>query len=123
MYSKELRIGNWLECVARHREEHICFKRVESIEGLIFGSLPSSFCKSIRLTEEILLKSGFEQSGFYWWTSNKSFYLTQYAQNEYGAEFSYHNGTTIIEYTAIESLHNLQNLYFAITGKELKINL
>lgn len=74
----------------------------------------------IELTEETLLKCHFFQSGFYWWSGCYSIYLTTRNSDD---GFFYHNGTSLFEYNHIKYLHQLQNLYFIITGKELEVNL
>ena len=74
--------------------------------------------RGIPLTEEYLLKFG-----FYW--DNKKVYL---CKNEIPFRIRYsHNQITIFQHqkdvtiTSIEYVHQLQNIYFALTGKELEI--
>jgi hypothetical protein len=71
--------------------------------------------KPIPLTEEWLLRFGFQlmsyglrKDDFYIWNSNHEF------------EFLLVKGSTE-EYLTIPYVHILQNLYFALTGEELKL--
>lgn len=75
----------------------------------------------IPLTEEILLKAGFEK------VSNESEAL-KYSLNGFDLVFTYDEWTwSPIQGakigTNIKYIHQLQNLYFALTGEELKIEL
>ena len=83
-----------------------------------------SYINPIPLTPEILEKCGFENKKLgkdYWelpnekcingWSEEFTFYLPYFEMNTY-------TGTV-----SIKALHQLQNLYFALTGEELKINL
>lgn len=70
------------------------------------------FLQPIPLTEEWLVKFGWEKSGEW-------FYMDYYEMNLNGifnpsdAHYTIHND--------IKYVHQLQNLYFALTGEELKI--
>lgn len=95
----------------------------------------------IPITEELLLKCGFYFDDMYkaytidgfvpciakntgaqgTWSVNVSGdrYREEYDNKLYlNVESEY-----ILSYTPIESLHQLQNLYFALTGNELEVNL
>ena len=140
MEAKELRIGNYV-----YDDEYIIVK-VESLtserfkkwndmdETLTFSkstddiNLYSSRIQPIQLTEEILLKCGFEKDDSGVDISDQDYY--EWYQKEFpvigvlcqSSDKSYifdENTDTI----RIVSLHQLQNLYFAVTGTELEINL
>ena len=130
MKANELRIGNLV--YNSHGDIHAigcnCFHRFRypSMDGN-----PSGF-KPIPLTEEILLKCGFsctEESG-----TSKGFsigenivtydylvYLTWLKRID-GKGLDpypfYRNGRHIVKY-----LHQLQNLYYALTGEELEVKM
>jgi hypothetical protein len=76
----------------------------------------------IPLTAELLEKCGFEKDGIYpdgkSFVFNGKYYLT-------GTWFKVHTscGTFKVLNENIEYLHQLQNLIFALTGKELEIKL
>ena len=68
----------------------------------------------IPITEKILLKCGFKKKP---WGST-----TVYYQNK--IEIDAHFCLYGVDYNIqLKSLHQLQNLYFTLTGKELKVNL
>lgn len=82
------------------------------------------FCdfEPIPLTEEWLLKFGFEKSN-----NNTEFYTFDLSKlsihlksKQYADGRTYFNSWCIIE-KQIEYVHQLQNLYFALTQEELKI--
>lgn len=117
MKSTELRIGN----CALHPDGFIIKCYLHEItcqckfENNIGDYLPF---KPIPLTEEILLKCGFRKSKSGMYLFDKfSFDLSDF---EFGVESDYYY-LTISE--NLKYLHQLQNLYFALTGQELEINL
>ena len=110
MKGNELRIGNWF----------IQYDEPEEFDGDFYHL---SDIKFIPLTEEWLLKFGFIKK------------IDAYFYNDYCIE-DIHNGETWVisefdyirdEFTAIgrgiNYVHQLQNLYFALTGEELKIKI
>ena len=101
MESKELRIGNYLQNRNGIPYKVLGEMFVDGFHGL----------KPIPLTEELLLRIGFSVSslgddnvvsvnGFYLWKDRLQHITTG---------------------TRIKHVHQLQNLYFALTGEELEI--
>ena len=129
MRSNELRLGNW---VLNNGKPYQILNGIDNnyIYGLDSVILDSHIYKSsleyidpITLTEEILLKCGFE-------SDYKSIYA-KYIPND-GGYFhikynSHNNGFYLVLHgfyvARIKHLHQLQNLYFALTGEELNIEL
>lgn len=73
--------------------------------------------KPVALTEELLLKLGFVKKGKRW--SKDWFYLWE---DNYNIVFALAEmQESIGKYLNIEHVHQLQNLYFALTGEELTI--
>jgi hypothetical protein len=73
----------------------------------------------IPLTEEWLLKFGFETSKRLWDSFSRSYY---YLSKKDKLCFNLHESKNIFymyEYKHIKHVHQLQNLYFALTGTEL----
>lgn len=91
--------------------------RKEQMRGKI------NLIKPIPLTEEILLKCGFEK------IKASSFIEYDKWVNQDGEEILFQAGDGFYhcliqtENNQVKSLHQLQNLYFALTGEELKINI
>lgn len=125
MHVSELRIGNWVYSheiggyvqISSISEEAIHFK------DCVTWDYPT--CEEIvpiKLTEEILLKCGFDliNNEFYrsrnselclYWTVNKNKMIPEY------------NGKRLVTGYDFKHVHHLQNLYFALTGEELTVNL
>jgi hypothetical protein len=109
MKANELRIGNYYNQ----------FTYIHQVNGDIISELEKApqgqlWCKPIPLTEEWLLRMGFEKSD-------------NYGNDEYRLDgYSYFRGSFYIsdcdecgESVEINFVHELQNLYFALTKKEL----
>lgn len=125
MESKELRIGNIL------REKHTGDKLVvlELTNDRItfdYKTFTTWQAEPIPLTEEILLKCGFVKSEnslfFHKETSPVQFVISL---NTYTIYFKYEGlYQPMLEIPSkLKYLHQLQNLYFALTGQELEIKL
>ena len=124
MKASELRIGNW---VLNGFGEPIKVSSInsQSVNGYIFETL-----KPIPLTEEILLKCGFEKLVV---ESEELDDITyHYTLDSYSKlvlcddfSFSFHSGldSTIHKNDIIHSVHRLQNIIFSITNEELNIEL
>ncbi|MDC8024875.1 hypothetical protein [Elizabethkingia anophelis] len=113
MEGKELRIGNYLH----DRNGNLC-KVIELREDGIYApaineAITGLLNKPIELTEEWLLKLGFNKSKF----SSNCFKITN------GYKFDFAGGEVLyldsIMQEHIKYIHQLQNLYFALTGEEL----
>jgi len=117
----ELRIGNW---VALKDGTHVPI-RGGGINAMEQGRFE---CYPIPLTEEILLKFGFEKKGNDFVNhrtdgdidsvTGATMYISEFVNKEF--EFvvcaDTYNGYCL----TIPYLHQLQNLYFALTGEELQ---
>ena len=109
---KDLRIGNWI------KDGHE-FEQIE-IEHLV--CLSSGRCEfdPIPLTEELLIKLGFEQMYFlgakinYYFEGNLIYSIID-------RHVEYKNGSINFIIRKCEHVHDLQNLYFALTGEELNL--
>lgn len=120
MEANELRIGNWVN-VGYNKQFDL-----DDFENY-FGewkAFSNDAIEPIPLTPEILEKAGFEDVKYAWKLEVKdsgfivmhnndkaSFVTGDY--DELGFQLKYE----------IKYLHQLQNIYFALTGKELEINL
>ena len=128
MKASELRIGN---LIFTHKEEIIVVKGIDT-EGLILFKEDQNIfdfkCKPIPLTEEWLINFGMEYTdGFSssrrLYFNNHEYDLSQVTYNEKEGLLRFSNGhpkgTSLIPH--IKYVHQLQNLYFALTGEELTI--
>jgi hypothetical protein len=121
--AKELRIGNWVKCELTGAL--LTITRIE--HGFIQSSNKNGFntngIEPIPLTPEILEKAGFSYllnngGQLYYIIYDSGFTVMQ----SYGKwHFSPSKSTTLGN--EIKYLHQLQNLYFALTGQELTIDL
>jgi hypothetical protein len=108
MKKNELRIFNWVR--RKESDTNIQIEQYLLCESELGNYIP------IRLTEKWLLKFGFE------WKQIKdvsSYTLSkleiyQYSSNNNKIFFEYSDGEVELKY-----VHQLQNLYFALTGNEL----
>lgn len=115
MKANELRIGNWYE------EDGRPFRATwMTIRDVFKDKARAAWCKPLPLTEEWLVKFGFvlkvtgddvyEQE---WHIDGQMLIWGPTSDNGYCHDF--HTGGHI------QSVHQLQNLYFALTGEELTI--
>ncbi|MGJ1369547.1 hypothetical protein [Sphingobacterium spiritivorum] len=138
MKATELRIGNVLTfldkqvAVVAITETHASIKGYE-LNRYTPVALDYTGLQRIPLTEEILLKCGFDFSQFKKPMQTCGVDLF-YGHDYYFKRIGYKtdlilrslNGVFRIECfysTRIQYLHQLQNLYFALTGKELEVKL
>lgn len=122
MNANELRIGSYvmhrdnMVVVTEIKQEHIKYKKV-------FNDGDWDYLSNIHpipLTEEMLLKCGFEH--------NYNAYYGPKNNKEFNLKIAEHDGVYQIAITAyfileVKFIHQLQNLYFVLTGKELEVNL
>jgi hypothetical protein len=106
----ELRLGNI--CLDADGNRHDIINGWQIDEGVELFGVP--------LTEKILLKCGLERAkeyGIHSFWVNKGWKIYYCAFNK-GARFIERGWIADMQY-----LHQLQNLYFALTGTELEVNL
>lgn len=116
MGANELRIGDYVKFMLNNEDYEIISIDVKDLELI---EKKQGVYEPIELTEEWLLKFGFVEK------------IDAYFYNDYCIE-DIHNGVTWVisefdhitdEFTAIgcgiKYVHQLQNLYFALTAKEL----
>jgi hypothetical protein len=111
MKANELRIGNWIYSKTYSKEI-----QMKSFFGLCNVEASPDLFKPIPLTEEWLLKFGFERMKFF--GTNINYLLKEpicISTSDMVVELNKPN--FIIK--QIKYIHEIQNLYFALTGKEL----
>ena len=139
--SNELRIGNYVNL--NDGSEHDKIRQISGIEhkivytlikGCRFAQVYQSFDRiyPIPLTEEILLKCGFTkvplesnnpEEGYYY-----SLRLSDYKYCDLSLLSGDNNGIFEVylfpyDNIRLQYLHQVQNIYQSITGKELEVNL
>lgn len=108
MKAEELRIGNYII----YQKEHIIKCDIKDIELSEIDREP------IPLTEEILLKCGFE------FFDNERIFNGFVIEDFHNGNYYFTSGEGIkLHEKHIEYLHQLQNLYFSLTGEELNVKL
>lgn len=114
MKPNELRIGNYFI----DWDNKISVLDKSMFYSIGCGDTSYDEFKPIPLTEEWLLKFGFEKTQYYW--------LKKYIILNLDFEFCTTNGEGDLTYigngVSYKYVHQLQNLYFALTGEELILN-
>ena len=120
MEAKELRVGNLVSVIFAGHKTASYHKIVAEDIVDIANKKVTSTPEPIPLTPEILEKAGFTNEDKLhagantWWKEGMGEYLS-----------FYYDGFLKYELTgrSVKYLHQLQNLYFALTGEELEIKL
>ena len=128
MNARELRIGNWIFHTGGLGYIQVTGEMIAHIERFpdekFMTSPPRDILKPIELTGERLIKCGFENifnnEIFKIRTIEETLFL-QVQKVEHGYVAGIKNTAGYISLTMINYLHQLQNLYYCLTGKELEI--
>jgi hypothetical protein len=127
MKSSELRIGNY---VLYADESRTCILKVEVIHKneieILNNITPSTVkikdIKGIPLTEETILNCGFTKVGFFDNVYSLDYFRINLDKKTSEALLQYGDPSFYLN-VEIKSVHELQNLYFALEKKELNITL
>lgn len=113
--AQELRIGNWINSSAHFGEIQVSAILKDGVNPFDWGQ--GNHCihfydtiAPIKITEEWLINFGFESFDL------RFRHLGNFVIHNEGENFFYKTRTTEIK---IKHVHQLQNLYFALTGEEL----
>ena len=116
---KELRVGNYFIPITDNGYE-LEPRKIKVSEFLLLSERPEK-AKPIPLTEEWLIKFGFEMVQM---DSNSGKYEVY---SKYKLTYNTFHGWWLfnkrLDRTPVKYVHQLQNLYFALTGEELPIKL
>lgn len=125
MNANELRIGNWIfdSEDAPHYFQIEEIKIVSDNLHAVYrnGSTTCAEPQPIPLTEEILLKCGFEENSAGDYVLND--FLLGYITEDDNIQYEHTNPLMKWGIINVLYVHQLQNLYFALTGEELIINI
>ena len=125
MESKELRIGNYVQILYADNDWRIYDVKVDTLAEI---EIYPENIKPIKLNEKWLLDFGFEiiEDGSYELMSKKIIIAFEKEDNfkeAYISELTQLYPIHWINSVKIKFVHQLQNLYFALTGKELKLKV
>lgn len=109
MKASELRIGN----IVSYGDGELF------VDINVFRDLEHYKLKPIPLTEEWLVKFGFEKEYSNYWSHKKSYF--EIDKDNYGLWINSVNGNEYHHGNGFKHVHQLQNLYFALTGEELTL--
>ena len=128
--TNELRIGNYITSKTLRFPCMVCSIGVNpkrlGIEVVSANELTTTIrdfeAEPIPLTEEMVLKCGFGEVGFYDNVYHLEYFRIYLDKKSNQGLLKYEDDNDTIE-IEVESVHQLQNVYFALTGKELEISL
>ncbi len=136
---QELRIGNYVDVINRSSEVHLTYNTIKKVGCIEFfkvklyeydkpfatqsesWEVDSKDLSPILLTEECLLKLGFVKDKNDY--RLEDLYSLSISVNRNGEFTPCFNDRILHSELKMKTLHQLQNLYFALTGKELEIKL
>lgn len=114
MKANELRIGN----IVLFKAKQDVVSEISNAGHILceiggFGNLDKGYIEPIPLTEEWLVKFGFKQDMDGWKLKDESYiYDEGFLHTDIGDAYR-------VSIVPIKYVHQLQNLYFALTGEEL----
>lgn len=131
MIAAELRLGNWVNTIVSDKPSIVTFIKSQKVKDGYYQSIelneeeiyiPQHIC-GIPLTADILERAGFEMKtgsdGIHYENKECWIYILK---DKFELELN--TGSERVNlYRNWKYLHQLQNLYFALTGEELTINL
>ena len=118
---QELRIGNYVEYRIQDelddRKEWWELSIIDSSDLQILESGIDEDYRAIPLTEEILLKFGLKKIDDNLWQYKNGYLIGFYTKRWFIGKYNFDDMVEMI--TSFYYAHQLQNLYFALTGEEL----
>jgi hypothetical protein len=122
MKAEELMIGNWV-----YTHLHLPFEQRSAVDATMMVDIAGGFieAKPIPLTEEWLEKFGFEKTSGISYSSGEEKRTNIWRKDK----FTYNgwNGWWVMKRKFsgknLQHVHQLQNLYYALTGEQLTIKL
>ena len=110
--ANEIRLGNYYDHNGEYRQ--VTPSVIEEV-----WNAERTWCKPIPLTEELLLKMGFKYIGGEGYALDNGFSIYSSLRNGWMAI-----GTKLVpNIKGVQYIHQLQNLYYALTNEELIIKL
>lgn len=127
MLAEELRIGNWVYNSTTRNNMQVYPMMIPQLYNIEkeCGSLKYSNIKPIPLSKEVLLKCGFEKEGDYgyiFFGEITNYILDEDIAGSYQVGVNHGSCTNFFSWD-IKYLHQLQNLFYCLCGKELEVKL
>ena len=120
MKETELRIGNWVKLKDQEVNTHAQVEGLGNLQHVAGQLWPIEELEPIPLTEEWLTRFGFKEVGNNCWLVGNGFYI-DFRKSHIEEGFVYWIDVNSNDnFIQIKHVHQLQNLYFALTGEELK---
>lgn len=122
MKAEELRIGNFVQ---DKKGREIDIVRVSNVSERHLNFWEESVYQPIPLNEEWLIRFQWtlHKSDMYWMSPfSKELTITKYATTEPVFYFVHENYQVGLPDIKLEYVHQLQNLYFCLTGQELTLS-
>lgn len=116
--ANELRVGNWIRWKSTGAIERV-YNIITNTKWHSGNDVDLNDAEPIEITEDILLNAGFVQVEMQFW---KDYMFLQKIGGDwtFGQTPEYDESGHI---TTIWYVHQLQNIWFALTGEELKLEL
>jgi hypothetical protein len=116
MKANELRIGNWVKSNVSGNVLRFTTYQFNDLNEILLCSPPKPKLEPILLNEEWLVKFGFEYD-----SASSLYHKGGFDVDFLEDRIEFYLGEYGSTYSIIEHVHQLQNLYFALTGEELQI--
>jgi hypothetical protein len=120
MKAQELRIGN-ITFDADGNVQVIDAIEILAIRQCEAASHPVEFIKPIPLTEDWLKRMGFKSTSEGYWSDGNL--EVGYTTTDENMQYEYLSVNGLTEMTHLKYVHQLQNLFFSLCGKELTLTL
>lgn len=118
--AEEIRIGNWLKLGKEYTRVYQILYSIVTGQSINHADYKEEFFEPIPLTPEILIGCGFKKAPI----AENTFAIDSFFYDVETLSFCWDDESiTHWESIDIKYLHQLQNLYFALTNKELEITL
>ena len=124
MKANELRIGNLVYSKETNQIQKITGLTDENpfINAITFDYINYDEIEAIPITEEWLLKFGFDKSCMFYRLESEKFYFSYNSMHpKFEIQYNSRDGHILFP-VDLTYLHQLQNLYFALTNEELEMN-
>jgi hypothetical protein len=124
--ANELCVGNWIYGLVKNKDFGKILNKIpfkikdgEHIDIVCNNTNQSDFIECIPLTTEILEKCGFQKKDIFFEKKPLGIYI-----NTETIDIDvWYIGAVRLKTKHLKYLHQLQNLYFALTGEELTVNI